>query len=193
MDSQELLVSEARKDTSDDQPISIESVFLHKISFNSSIRNEEVDEVIFIFVEWDDVKGPVLRKYHSEYLDGTELQKIGSQLYSSIVAIYGHGNIIKARSALFDVVNIGKQAFLYFDSFDNPSCRSGQTEYMFAILSPNISHLDCDHLWNVFERTSRFIKEDDIWDGKTVWNDLVGILTNPKSMYLRDLYDSPSI
>ncbi|TXT67573.1 MAG: putative Histidine kinase [Promethearchaeota archaeon] len=127
---------------------------------NSDDKNQKLDIVLFL-VFWDDKTGPKLIKCFPERaISLSSAQKLGTQIFQGVVPIYGQEQKIgNAEDLLFKLGNIERHAYVYFDAFPDRSKRSKQTEYMLAVIAPDISYFDSLQLKRVFEKMSKSVKK----------------------------------
>ena len=152
----------------------------YKIDQTPSITIEEKYLVNLILVFWDDKTGPrVIDYFPKETANSIYLDKIGVQLYNSIVAIYGQGKIIEAQGTLLNIKNIDRDGFIYFDSYSDETIRGGEQQYMLGVIAPQIKYFDSLKINEQFKDISAHIKAEEEWDFEKHWEQIAEILSTP--------------
>jgi len=143
------------------------------------ISEEEKEEVILLYVEWDDRVGPKVKKTYSIKNDFPfSLDKIGSQLFLAANFIYGNDNIVNAQGILLNIENINRSGYLFFDSIPQTSSRSGEDQFGLIVVAPKINYLQSLKIKAIFEKLSYKIKKNESWDENFYWKKLVKVLTS---------------
>jgi hypothetical protein len=145
----------------------------HKIPF-SELENQ----IILIYVEWNDKAGPELIINYPKTVDSQySIRDVGAQLFQSTQSIYGQEKITKAGGLLLNIENIKRQGYVYFDSYPDMQYRSQEKEYMLGLIAPHISYLNSLRIKKLFENSSKILKEKKEWDIEKEWKEVVKILT----------------
>ncbi|MFX1276201.1 MAG: PleD family two-component system response regulator [Promethearchaeota archaeon] len=132
-----------------------------------SIMNGEKENVTLFYMVWDDIYGPRLKDFYSiKEKIPYSLQKTGVQLFNAAVLIYGQENVLKAEGILLNIKYIDMQAFLYFDSNPDENQRSGQKQYMLAVIAPKINYFKSLQIKEVLQEAFLMISESNEWSIK---------------------------
>lgn len=148
------------------------------IDLEPSLQKRDRKSVIILHVIWDDYLGPNLREFYPEDnpLKST-LEQIGAQLFQGTVAIYGGENITKAEGMLLNIENLNRKGYIYFDSFPNDKFRSGEEQYMLAVLSPDINYFESLKIKGVLREMSAIKKKRGTLDFSHFHEEVVKVLT----------------
>ncbi|TFF88518.1 MAG: response regulator [Promethearchaeota archaeon] len=156
---------------------------INKLFYNSDDLTEKItsnqgqDDVVFLFVIWDDTIGPKLAFYYPENIEFSySIEEIGTQLFHSISSIYGEKNINKAQGFLLTIENINKQGYIYFDSYYDKDARGGERRYMLALIDSKIKIISTFKIKECFNEISTLIKNDNAWKIEDYWEKLIGSL-----------------
>ncbi len=151
-----------------------------KIDEKPSISIEEKFLVNLLLVFWDDKTGPrVLNYYPKDIKLPFSVDKIGVQLYNSIVSIYGQGKVAEAQGILLNIKNIERDGFIYFDSYPDSSIRGGEQQYMLGVIAPKINYFESLKIGERFKHISSHIKLKEDWDFKSHWEEIANLLSTP--------------
>jgi CheY-like chemotaxis protein len=151
-----------------------------KISAAPSVSDEEKSQVLVFLMFWDDRIGPVLdKKYPPEFKLTFSIDKVGTQLFNSVVSIYGQGEIKEPQSILLDIKNIDRRGFIYFDSYTDKDVRGGEQSYMLGLISPKINYFESLKIKEIFNEISSQIKNRKDWKIADYWKKLYNILATP--------------
>jgi len=144
-----------------------------------SMTEDEISEVILLFIEWDDKLGPKVKlSYSVKDKFPFSIDQIGSQLFLAANFIYGHDNIHHAQGLLMHIENINRTGYLFFDSFLDSSLRAGEDQYGLVLIAPRISYLQSLKIKRIFEEVSQRVKEKKNWDEKAYWERIAVVLTS---------------
>jgi CheY-like chemotaxis protein len=145
-----------------------------------SISKEEKSDVIIIYVLWDDVIGPLLKKFYpKDHKIPVSIKDISSQLFQATVTIYGHDKLTKAEGILLYIDNIKRSGYILFDAISDPGVRGGETQFMLGLIAPNINYLESLRIKKLFEEISNYVKNKNDWDIVHYWEKSIEILSSP--------------
>jgi len=151
-----------------------------KIDETPSISVKEKYLVNFILVFWDDKTGPRVANYFPKDIKSTfSIDKIGVQLYNSIVSIYGQGKIVEAQGILLNIKNIDRDGYIYFDSYPDNTIRGGEQQFMLGVIAPKINYFESLKIGEKFKDISEHIKKKENWNFKDHWEEISNILLTP--------------
>ena len=150
------------------------------INFTPSITSENQNQVIIMLVFWDDIYGPKLDSYFpkDEKLPFS-IKEISTQLFNSILSIYGHDNIETAEGVLIKIENIKRHGYIYYDAVPDSSMRGGEKQHMLALIAPKINYLESLKIKEIFNELSLRIKKDEDFDLQKYWEKISKALTIP--------------
>ena len=153
----------------------METLMIHN---EPSLVKNGSEEVILIFVTWDDKQGPILK---SQFPLSSEfpfsLEKIGFQLFQGGISIFGLYESYTAEGYLLNIKNIGRNGYIYFDSMEDTSMRGERTTFMLAALATKINFFDSLEIRKLFQEVSSKIKNFEEWDTENYWANIVDILS----------------
>ena len=144
-----------------------------KININPSITEEEKSHVVLLLVFWDDTAGPkLISSFPNDEFTSFSSDKVGQQLFHSIVSLYGYENITKAEGILLNIENYRKNGYIFFDSFPDTDVRGGERRYMLGLVASKINYFDSLKIKEIFVDISSKIKQKEEWDIKQYWEEL---------------------
>ncbi|MFX1451082.1 MAG: response regulator [Promethearchaeota archaeon] len=151
-----------------------------KIDEKPSISVKEKYLVNFILVFWDDKTGPRVENYFPRDIKSPfSIDKIGVQLYNSIVSIYGQGKIVAAQGILLNIKNIDRDGYIFFDSYPDNTIRGGEQQFMLGVIAPKINYFESLKIGENFKDISEHIKKKENWNFKDHWEEISNILLTP--------------
>jgi len=121
--------------------------------------------VYLLHAIWDDKMGPSLEHYYPIQTPSSfSLKEITFQLYQASNAIYGQVEWgVESRSILLTIVNISRNAFIFFDSMPDLTLRTRSNLYMLAVIASNISYFESLSITKILSDLSITIKEKKPW------------------------------
>ena len=141
-------------------------------------EDEHFNPITFLSVWWDDILGPVVKSYYSEFNNlSPSISQIGQQLFQSIVSIYGKSELIEPTGLLLNIENIKRQGYIFFDSYIDENLRSKEQQFMLAIIAKRMNYFESLKIKEVFLEMSDKIKVQKTCDIQTYWKDIIEILT----------------
>ncbi|MBD3230442.1 MAG: response regulator [Candidatus Lokiarchaeota archaeon] len=142
-----------------------------------SVSEEDRNNVIFIFVLWDEKIGPKLEVYHPKDINVQySLEDIGTQVFQMVSSIYGKKNIKKSQGFLLTIENINKKSYVYFDSYEDEDVRGNERRYMLALIANEIKMLSTFRIKEYFNEISTDIKNKRNWEIENYWEDIIRTL-----------------
>lgn len=147
------------------------------ITMKPSLKEEERSEIVVLHVAWDDRIGPEVKKiYTLKEKQRYSIETIGYQLFNAASFIYGDQNMKNARGVLLDLDNINRQAYAYFDAIPDPEQRSGEQQYMIAVIAPKISYFESLKIREEIEKYIEIVKEKRELDLKALFDKVANVL-----------------
>jgi hypothetical protein len=155
---------------------------------NSMDRRQKVDREIqnltqqkiplsFILSMWDDIIGPQLESFYpNDPKYRIDLINIADQLFNASILLYGYSQIYHGEGILLKAVNLGKDAYLYFDFIEDTTCRANKRLFMLGVVSPTISFYDSLRLKLLLVSLADKVKNQEKWDIHRVWIQIETIL-----------------
>ena len=140
-----------------------------------SILPDETEKIFIILMFWDDKYGPKLINHYPK-LSNLSFEKIGTQLFQATLFIYGHGKITNAEGILLNLENVKMSGYAYFNSYPDQNERSGQKQYMLAVIAPNINYFHSLKIKELFNLVSNEINDKEEINLKRVWKEVSDIL-----------------
>ncbi len=138
-----------------------------------SISEKEKSSVVLLLVFWEDMAGPTLiSSFPDDENTSISSEKIGQQLFNSMLSLYGQDKITKPEGVLLNIENIQKEGYIFFDSFPDMDMRGGTKRYMLGLIAPKINYFDSLKIKETFSEISSKIKQKEDWDIKQYWEDL---------------------
>jgi len=148
------------------------------IKIEPSISDKDQQLLFLLYVYWDDILGPVVKKYFPSDKDCPfSLSAIGKQLFQAATSIYGHDKITKAQSILLDIENINQKGYIFFDSYPDENERYGEKQYMLSVISPILRYFDSLKIKQILKEISEKIKDKQDWEIKEYWEKLLDIIS----------------
>ncbi len=152
-----------------------------EIRLERSITKEEKEEIILLYIKWDDIYGPTVSSYYSFKEEFPfSIKQVGVQLFFAANSIYGQGGTTKAEGLLLNIENINKQAYVFFDAYPDKKMRAKEQQYMLVLIAPKINYMDSLLINKIFIEISTLIKQKKEWEWKGYWDKLFEILLNPE-------------
>lgn len=157
-------------------------------SLNIKIQHSNSDKdkpsLCLLFVYWDDILGPVVKKYYpSDKKYSFSLTAIGKQLFHAATSIYGHDKITRAQGFLLDIENINQKGYVFFDSYPDDNERHGEKQYMLSVISPILTFFNSLKIRQILKAISEIIKEKQDWEIKEYWDILFNILSTDSFLF----------
>jgi len=150
------------------------------VEMNPSINGGEEEEIVLLYMIWDDKIGPKLENHFPQVLKSFgSVDEIGFQLFSGVESIYGRYSIKKGQGILLDIENIKKQGYIFFDSIADPDVRGGERPFMIGIIAPKINYFESLRIKKIFKIISLKIKERRDWNIKKCWRKISQVLSTP--------------
>lgn len=150
----------------------------HNIDLTPSLLKDYDKNVLLMMVFWDDRLGPELKLwYPKEETLPIPIEKIGNQLFSAVMLIYGQENIIKADGILLNIENINRYGYIFFDSYPDPNERFGEKQYMLALIAPKINYFESLKIREIFLSMTKKIKEAREYNVNELYQKFLKILS----------------
>lgn len=150
----------------------------HNIDLTPSLLKDYDKNVLLMMVFWDDRLGPELKLwYPKEETLPIPIEKIGNQLFSAAMLIYGQENIIKADGILLNIENINRYGYIFFDSYPDPNERFGEKQYMLALIAPKINYFESLKIREIFLSMTKKIKEAREYNVNELYQKFLKILS----------------
>ncbi|KKN00046.1 hypothetical protein LCGC14_1141800 [marine sediment metagenome] len=138
-----------------------------------SISEKEKSSVVLLLVFWDDRAGPTLiSSFPDDENTSFSSDKVGQQLFNSMLSLYGQDKITKPEGVLLNIENIQKHGYIFFDSYPDMDMRGETKRYMLGLIAPEINYFDSLKIKETFIEISSKIKQKEDWDIKQYWEDL---------------------
>ncbi len=154
------------------------------IEMQPSIPDKDQPKLYLLFVYWDDVIGPVVKKYFpSDKNFPISISAIGKQLFHAATSIYGHDKITRAQGFLLNIENINEKGYVFFDSYPDENERYGEKQYMLSVISSNLTYFDSLKIKQVLKEISEKIKDKQDWEIKEYWEKLLDILSTDSFLF----------
>ena len=142
-----------------------------EVNIGRSITEEEKSEMILLLEFWDDKLGPKMKAYFSKKDKFPfSIEQVGAQLFNAANFVYGQEKITRPEGVLLNMENIKRFGYAYFDSYPDNTNRSGEQQYMIALIAPKINYLESLKIRKVFEEFSVKIKKKKDLDFKRYWD-----------------------
>jgi len=154
------------------------------IKIQPSISDKDQPSLCLLFAYWDDILGPVVKKYFPSNKDSSfSLNAIGKQLFQAVTSIYGHDKITRAQGFLLNIENINEKGYVFFDSYPDKNERYGEKQYMLSVISPNLTYFDTLQIKQVLKEISEKIKDKQDWEIEEYWEKLLSILSTDSFLF----------
>jgi len=154
------------------------------IEMQPSIPDKDQLKLYLLFVYWDDVIGPVVKKcFPSDKNFPISISSIGKQLFHAATSIYGHDKITRAQGFLLNIENINEKGYVFFDSYPDENERYGEKQYMLSVISLNLTYFDSLKIKQVLKEISEKIKDKQDWEIKEYWKKLLDILSKDSFLF----------
>jgi len=154
------------------------------IKIQPSISDKDHPSLSLLFVYWDDILGPVVKKYFTSNKDSSfSINAIGKQLFQAVTSIYGHDKITRAQGFLLNIENINEKGFVFFDSYPDKNERYGEKQYMLSVISPNLTYFDSLQIKQVLKEISEKIKDKQDWEIEEYWEKVLNILSTDSFLF----------
>lgn len=151
-----------------------------EVNIGRSITEEEKSEMILLLEFWDDKLGPKMKSYFTKKEKFPfSIEQVGAQLFNAANFVYGQEKITRPESVLLNIENIKRFGYAYFDSYPDNTNRSGEQQYMIALIAPKINYLESLKIMKVFEEFSVKIKKKKDLDFKRYWDKISETLSTP--------------
>ncbi|MHA2060066.1 MAG: response regulator [Candidatus Ranarchaeia archaeon] len=148
------------------------------LEMKASLASDEKSKVIFMLVLWNETMGPVVQEFFTKEQDPNfNPDKIGTQLFSTVVSMYSQDGPTSPQGILLNIENIKKTGYLYFDSMVDQSVRKGFRRFMLAVLAPRISYFESLKIKELLHALSTKITKKAEWNPEDYWNKTVKILS----------------
>ena len=151
-----------------------------EVNIGRSITEEEKSEMIFLLEFWDDKFGPKMKSYFTKKEKFPfSIEQVGAQLFNAANFVYGQEKITRPEGVLLNIENIKRFGYAYFDSYPDNTNRSGEQQYMIALIAPKINYLESLKIRKVFEDFSLKVKKKKGLDLKIYWDRISEIFSTP--------------
>ncbi|MFX0101671.1 MAG: response regulator [Candidatus Hodarchaeota archaeon] len=139
----------------------------------------QLPNFVLLFTQWDDKVGPeLISQFPREDQFSYSTEDISAQLFSATTTIYGQERFNRAEGILINIDNIKETGYIYFDFYEDTEMRSGEVQYMFAIIAPSISYLQSLKLKKICAKMSKIVKLDKIIELEGYWNEVSKVLSS---------------
>jgi hypothetical protein len=91
--------------------------------------------------------------------------------------IYGQEKFIKADGILLKIENINRHGYVFFDSYPDPNERSGEKQYMLALIAPKINYFESLKIREIFLSMTKKINQARKYNINELYQKLLNILT----------------
>ncbi|MBD3256637.1 MAG: response regulator [Candidatus Lokiarchaeota archaeon] len=138
-------------------------------SVDSKEEDENKNNLIFIYIHWDKVLGPIINQYYSLHEPDFQVEKIASQI------IHGYRNLIPGNKndisgdLLITLPKLNKRAFILFDGLPK---KSNEQFFMIGLIASTISYEQSINLRQIMDSISNKIKKGDIWKITDFWDEI---------------------
>lgn len=150
----------------------------HDIDLTPSLLKSHGKKVLLLMVFWDDRLGPELKLWHpKEETLPIPIEKVGTQLFNAAMLIYGQEKFIKADGILLKIENINRHGYVFFDSYPDPNERSGEKQYMLALIAPKINYFESLKIREIFLSMTKKINQARKYNINELYQKLLNILT----------------
>lgn len=157
----------------------MESLELRKRAKESE-RELEISPKAFFIIQWDEVKGPILKDCVPKETcaqGDIDLLGIGVQIFNAMVSMYGQVDFGEADGLFLPIKNCSLESYVFFDSQDDLSVRGGDRIFMIAVVSEKIPYHTTIALKRLFSQVSSMIKNEDEFDVESIWLKVRAILS----------------
>jgi CheY-like chemotaxis protein len=151
-----------------------------EVNIGRSITEEEKSEMILLLEFWDDKLGPRMQSYFTKKEKFPfSIEQVGAQLFNAANFVYGQEKITRPEGVLLNVENVKRIGYAYFDSYPDNTNRSGEQQFMIALIAPKINYLESLKIRKIFEDFSLKVKKKKGLDLKIYWDRISEIFSTP--------------
>lgn len=129
---------------------------------NSGISNN----IIFLYMHWDEIKGPSLITSHYNGKPTFSMEKIGGQLFQGLNQIYSINTLNGPEDLLLFIQNIKRKAYVLLDLL---KYEETMIKFILCIISENINYFQSLELRALMLELSENIKKEKNWSIKDYW------------------------
>jgi len=149
-----------------------------KVDASPSISEEKKSQILLLLMFWDDIYGPKLISHFPRNENFPfQIEELGQQLFKGLTTLYGYEDITEAEGILLNIKNIGRDGFIFFDSYPDKTVRGEERRYMIGLVASKINYFESLKAKEIFIEISSKIKKKEDWDFEKFWEKLLKILS----------------